>query len=228
MSRRWAGSETLCGLRDASERYGAGGGGAAVQHAGAGSWRAGIEDSSPLLDVALFVRDACGLEVPGAPGVPPLLTASVPDHSDVLSPALRGTAVAEWVSWWDALVAHVGAEQLGMLMLPASTAERLDTLAALHQRLFDWPELQALERLPALRAAVQHVGASARRFANERKHQVVDRARTGRGPSLVAWATLRDVAEATIKRFGVLPERVRAGVVVLDESGKKCGRQAKG
>ena len=180
--------------------------------AGQGSWRVGIESSSSLLDIALFTRDACGLDVPADAGVPPPVATTVPDLRDALAPALRSPAGAQWLSWWDALVAQVGAVQLGSLVLPASTAERLETLAALDQGLLDWPDLDALATRPALREAVRAVGAEARRWSGEQRRKVALDTRAG-DPSPIAHTAVRDAAEATMTQYSVPPERVRAGIV---------------
>ncbi len=148
--------------------------------AGQCSWRVGIESSSSLLDIALFTRDACGLDVPADARVPPPVATTVRDRRDALAPALRSPAGAQWLSWWVALVAQVGAVQLGSLVLPASTHQRLETLAALDQGLFDWPDLDALATRPALRKAVRAVGAEARRWSGEQRRKVASRRSTRR------------------------------------------------
>jgi len=186
--------------------------------AGQGSWRVGIESSSSLLDIALFTRDACGLDVPADAGVPPPVATTVPDRRDALAPALRSPAGVEWLSWWDAIVAQVGAVQLGSLVLPASTHQRLETLAALDQGLLDWPDLDALAPRPALREAVRAVGAEARRWSGEQRRKVALDTRAG-DPSPIAHTAVRDAAEAAMTRYAVPPERVRAGIVVLDVEG---------
>ena len=175
--------------------------------AGQCSWRVGIESSSSLLDIALFTRDACGLDVPADARVPPPVATTVRDRRDALAPALRSPAGAQWLSWWVALVAQVGAVQLGSLVLPASTHQRLETLAALDQGLFDWPDLDALATRPALRKAVRAVGAEARRWSGEQRRKVALDTRAG-DPSPIAHTAVRDAAEATMTRYAVPP---RAG-----------------
>ena len=163
------------------------------------------------------MRDACRLPVAAAPGIPPPLAGDVPDRSDLLAPSEHADAAARWVRWWEAIVAHEGASELGVLVLPPDPMTRLATLASLAERLLDWPELEVLADEPALQRAVRALHDEGSRWCAEQARS----ARTAGGPggSPIPHGLARAVAEEVIERTGVGPGKVRAGVLVLGVEG---------
>jgi hypothetical protein len=70
---------------------------------GNGSWRISIDEPEDL-HLALFVRDAAGLDVQGVPGVPgSLRTSARASHS--LPPDVIPGVTLDWGQWWRAIVA---------------------------------------------------------------------------------------------------------------------------
>lgn len=184
-----------------------------MQRRGHESWRMGTDVHPSLAQLALYVRDACRLPVAAAPGIPPPLSGDVLDHRDLLEPSERAGAAARWVRWWEAIVAHEGASQLGVLVLPTDRMARLDTHAALEQRVFDWPELEVLGDEPALQRVVRTLFDEGSRWCSEQAR--VARTSGGPGGSPIPGGLARAVAEEVIERTGVRAGRVRAGVLVL-------------
>ena len=188
-----------------------------MQRRGHESWRLGTAVHPAVAQLALYVRDSCRLPVAAAPGIPPPLAGDVPDRSDLLEPNERADAAAGWSRWWEAIVAHEGANTLGTFVLPSDPVARLDALGALAQRLLDWPELEVLADEPALQRAVRALHDEASRGSAERARA----ARTAGGPggSPIPHGLARAVAEEVIERTGVRPGKVRAGVLVLGVEG---------
>ena len=188
-----------------------------MQRQGQESWRLGTAVHPAVAQLALYVRDACRLPVAAAPGIPPPLAGDVPDRSDLLAPSEHADAAARWVRWWEAIVAHEGASELGVLVLPPDPMTRLATLASLAERLLDWPELEVLADEPALQRAVRALHDEGSRWCAEQARS----ARTAGGPggSPIPHGLARAVAEEVIERTGVRPGKVRAGVLVLGVEG---------
>lgn len=105
------------------------------------SWSASI-DISNVMHVALYVRDACQLEVAIA-NLPPPLDGGVVDHSGALDAGRRRAAGSQWPSWWEEILRLEGAKALGTLRLPDG-ADRMAAMSAVHDRLFDWPRAELL------------------------------------------------------------------------------------
>jgi hypothetical protein len=184
---------------------------------GGESWRAGITTSPFLAHIALYVRDACGLEVPGDSFIPPRLLGGVVDHSGALTAEIRKTAGEQWLSWWQAIIAVEGAQQLGTLQLPAAGFERLEALVAAQESLLDWPELDVLADRSALRDAVRVSYEDASRWQSECSREVA-RARPTRAE--FGHDAFRPIAESLKDRLGLAPGRLRAGVLVVAVEGK--------
>jgi hypothetical protein len=170
-----------------------------------------------VAQLALYVRDACWLPVAAAAGIPPPLAGDVPDRSDLLEPNERAGVAARWVRWWEAIVAHEGASELGVLLLPSDPMARLATLGALAQRVLDWPELEVLADEPALQRAVRALHDEASRWCSEAARSA--RVAGGPGGSPIPHGLARAVAEEVIERTGARPGKVRAGALVLGVAG---------
>jgi hypothetical protein len=146
------------------------------------------DSADQMPHVALFVRDAVGLDVDDAPGIPPRLADPVPDLRSVAEPQVRAQAAVQWFSWWHALV---DAEAL----MHGDTSEGGD----LDDR-FRWAEREAagmppdfagLADRPELRQVVMATYEKAIRWT-EGRHQAVKRPDVGH---TFDWKLIRDVAE---------------------------------
>lgn len=184
--------------------------------AGAESWRAGVDDNPRLVHMALYIRDACGLDVPDDPSVPPRLLGEHVDHTGDLTQEIRESAGEQWLSWWHPIIAFEGAQQLGTLQLPGTGIERLEALTAVHESLLDWPELDVLTDQPALQEAVRASYEDASRWQSERSREV---GRTRRTRGEFGHDVFRPIAEALVARLGVRPGQLRAGVIVAAVAG---------
>src|SRR6185295_857714 len=76
-----------------------------MHHTGGPGWRITMDTSGPML-IALYVRDAAGLDTAGHPAlchVAPKIRAS--DHSHLIA-EVGGTAAlkTEWEAWWEQLL----------------------------------------------------------------------------------------------------------------------------
>ena len=193
-----------------------------MERQGQQSWRLRIGVHPAVAQLALYVRDACRLSVAAASGIPPPLVGDVPDRSDLLEPNERADAAARWVRWWEAIVAHKGASELGVLVLPVDPMTRLETRGALAQHVLDWPELdwpelEVLADEPALQRVVRALHDEGSRWSAERSRS--PRTADGPGGSPILLGLARAVAEEVIERTGVRPGKVRAGVLVLGVEG---------
>lgn len=196
-----------------------------MHRAGENSWRVGIDTCSHPAHVALYARDACGLEVPPDPSVPPRLLGEVGDHSEELAPDRRLLAGEEWLSWWNAILRLEGARENGTLGLPSGGIERVEALAGAYRGLLDWPDLDALADRPALREAVRLSQEDARQWRIERSR---DAALQERGIPPDARELFRQSAEAVAQRLGVALDRLRAGLLVIDVEGDWADLSAPG
>ena len=185
--------------------------------AGAESWQAGVDDNPRLIHMALYVRDACDLDVLGDPSIPPRLLGEVVDHASELTPEVHQSAGEQWFSWWQAIIALKGAQQLGTLQLPDNEIERLEALTAVHESLLDWPELDVLVDQQALREAVRVSYEDANRWQSERSRGTV---RSRRMLDKFHQVAFRPIAESLVARLGVQPGRLRVGVLVLGVEGE--------
>ncbi len=105
------------------------------------------EDASQVAHVALYVRDALGLDVAQDPCTPPALTGSVPDRRHLIAPETRDQAALQWPSWWAAVVAIEGEENLGRPPRPSDYESWLANRRPMglppdYEGLWDRPQLQ--------------------------------------------------------------------------------------
>jgi len=142
-----------------------------MQSAGSPSWRfaEGIEQL-PL--VALFVRDAVGLDVPPSPVNPPRLDGDLPAHPAQRDSELRATAGAFWTGWWQALLALDVRQHQGT---PSGVDQRawFRQRADEHRAVFDPPEFTSLADRPALREVVRTTFEEALGWADARRRTLL-------------------------------------------------------
>jgi hypothetical protein len=162
--------------------------------------------------VALFVRDAVGLEVDEAPWIPPPLADPVPDRRSVVDPRVRAQAAAQWPSWWRALVdveaqMHGGSYEGDDLDIRFRFAERAE--AGLP------PDFAGLSDRPELRQVVMATYEEACRWV-EGRHQAVGRPDVGHS---FDWKLIRDVAQDVAKSQQVSIGDVRGTALVFAVEG---------
>jgi hypothetical protein len=185
-----------------------------VHRAGAESWSASI-NISQVMHVALYVRDALRLQVPESTIVPPPVDGRVVDHSGDMDFERRLRAGGQWLSWWEEIVRLEGAKALRMLRLPEGV-DASETMSAVHDRLFDWPALDALASWPDLRDAAREIRDDAVRWAGNRKRLFVER-----GPLTRGWGNvpIDEIAERVAERSRAPSPLVRAAVFLLGVQG---------
>ena len=158
-----------------------------VRTAGSQSWRLEVSDSD-LAVMALFVRDAVGLE-PAAAVSPPALDSPVVDLRGILSDRDRADASVQWGSWWAQI-------------LDMEFARGIDALASL-RAVSDPPEFTALAHASQLRAAVRASFEDASRWR---------RLRTARLEAALEWDVLKQaVDDVAFDRQVPCPRMQRSG-----------------
>lgn len=182
-----------------------------MRRAGSASWRF-AEGINKMPVAALFVRDAVGLGVPPGAELPPRLDGEVPDRSGLVSAGQRRAAGAEWVGWWEAVVAHhVGLQQ--------GAPHGADERAWLRQQvvqagaLFDPPDFASLAGRSALRDVLRTTFADALRWADDQSRTLLTP--THGHPGQFDYETVRSVAEQVAQRHRVSPNAVRGCAIVL-------------
>jgi hypothetical protein len=182
-----------------------------MRRAGSASWRF-AEGISKMPVAALFVRDAVGLGVPPGAELPPRLDGEVPDRSGLVSAGQRRAAGAEWVGWWEAVVAHhVGLQQ--------GAPHGADERAWLRQQvvqagaLFDPPDFASLAGRSALRDVLRTTFADALRWADDQSRTLLTPPHGH--PGQFDYETVRSVAEQVAQRHRVSPNAVRGCAIVL-------------
>lgn len=195
-----------------------------MQSAGSPSWRfaEGIEQL-PL--VAMFVRDAVGLDVPPSPVNPPRLDGDLPAHPAQRDSELRATAGAFWTGWWQALLALDVRQHQGT---PSGVDQRawFRQRADEHRAVFDPPEFTSLADRPALREVVRTTFEEALGWADARRRTLLLPPAGHHGQ--FDYDTTRAVAEEVARRHRVGPGAVRACAVVLPVEGNWWQRFAPG
>ena len=192
-----------------------------MRRAGEESWHLSVDDNLGLPHLALYVRDACQLAIPDHSSVPPPLEGDVVDHSDVLDPAVRGVAGAQWFSWWKDILSVKTAEALRTLRFPDSQLTPLHALVVVDEHLLDWPELDVLASRPELRRAVAACHDDAVRWRGDRSRRLFTRDPRTRG---LAHLPVPAIAEGVIQRLGVSPARVRSATFILGVQGDWSAR----
>jgi hypothetical protein len=186
-----------------------------MRRAGSASWRfaEGIEQM-PV--AALFVRDAVGLGVPPGAELPPRLDGQVPDRSGLVSAGQRRAAGAEWVGWWQAVVAHHVGIQQGP---PDGSDERVWLQRQVVQAgaLFDPPDFASLAGHSDLRDVLRTTFADALRWADGQRRTLLMPPRGH--PGQFDYETIRSVAEQVAQRHRVSPGAVRGCAIVLPVEG---------
>lgn len=169
---------------------------------------------SQVMHVALYVRDAFRLQVPESTIVPPPVDGRVVDHSGDMDSERHLRAGGQWLSWWEEILRLEGAKALRTLRLPEGV-DASGAMRAVHDRLFDWPTLDALAAWPDLREAVRGRD-DAVRWAGDRKRLFVER-----GPLTRGWGNvpINEIAERVVERSRVPSTLVRAAVFLLGVQG---------
>lgn len=182
-----------------------------MRRAGSASWRF-AEGINKMPVAALFVRDAVGLGVPPGAELPPRLDGEVPDRSGLVSAGQRRAAGAEWVGWWEAVVAHHVGLQQGA---PHGADERawLQQQVVQAGALFDPPDFASLAGRSALRDVLRTTFADALRWADDHSRTLLMPPHGH--PGQFDYETVRSVAEQVAQRHRVSPNAVRGCALVL-------------
>lgn len=160
-----------------------------MRTAGSQSWRLEVFDSD-LAVMALFVRDAVGLE-PSSAVLPPALDGPVADLRDILSDRDRGDASVQWLQWWAQI-------------LDVEFARGIDALTAIRAG-SDPPELNVLAHASQLQTAVRTRFDDASRWR---------RLRTGRLQAALDWGVIKQaVGDVAFDRQ--VPVHACSGTVVV-------------
>ncbi len=179
-----------------------------MQLQGVRSWRF-AESIDEMLHVALYVRDAAGLDVAAGPTVPPALAGQVPDRRDVLDEEERRQASQQWQGWWTDLLAdaahlHQGPRDLDPKAWTNELTERASGTGAP-------PDFAGLSDRAALRHASAALMPDACRWAAVACQATPPPA----GESAFGWALPNEVAEGIARDRGIGLETVRGVALVL-------------
>jgi hypothetical protein len=160
-----------------------------------------------ILDEALYVRDALRLDTSGYPLAPPPLASSPRDHSRLLDGQPQAKVAQQWLHGGGP---HSPSMPRWRRTQPgpcrpgcAREEERARTVG-------QPPDFAALAGRPALQRAAIALHDEARRWPRGADRQVEAGAN---------YELTRTVAEETIARHGVSPDRVNGIVLVLDVGG---------
>lgn len=175
------------------------------------SWRFS-EDVPEVAHLALYVRDAVALEVPGTDGLPPRLDGPVPDRSDVLADGDRPATAEQWRRWWaDLVAATAGAHATP----PDPTATPQDharmAREALAGVLPDPPDFAALAGAPELQRAVAATFTEGTRYVERRRRDLLFHDRRAQFP----WVLLSGTAERIAGERHVPIASLRGQALVL-------------
>lgn len=157
----------------------------------------------------LYVREALGLDVAEAMGIPPRLAGDVPNRASLLDADARRDAARDWPAWWHDAVAAQARTQLEPP--DANTEGRLREIAARHRMVADPPEWSSLSARPALRYAVRNLYVEACRWFNPARQPFLPPARR----DVFAWELVRDIAEATAVEHEVSVAVINGCALVL-------------
>ena len=172
------------------------------------SWRF-AHDFDQSLHTLLYIRDAVGLEIEAAPGIPPRLAADIPDRSELLDPTAKAEAAQDWSAWWHYVVAsRVEADFGGE---SATQEERRHNFVDRHRSVFDPPAWSSLSDRSALQAAARTLWReSCEWFTAARRPHLPPRSR-----DVLSWEHVRDAAEAIAAAQGVPVGAINGSALVL-------------
>jgi hypothetical protein len=181
-----------------------------MQVAGRPSWRFEENDAGDL-HLALFARDAAGLDVPSAPDIPPPLTAAI---DQLLAPP-SAAAASQWATWWRGLIRfQAGGIGPSRRLGPGDDLQAwLAEMRERHLAVFDPPGFESLASMPELRAVVRAT------FAADGRPLLRRDPPTAVPPRAFAYGVVRAAAEAAAAEFGVSPGEIDGTAHVLDVQG---------
>jgi hypothetical protein len=168
-----------------------------MRRAAGGSWRFahGVEQ---LPHALLYVRDALGLAIEPALGVPPSLSVAPPDRSGLLEPAARTDAAREWATWWRTLVDYESRRHL----------DTGDNIEATHDRFLEYhravrPDTSAALADTALQAPAVALFDEGCDWAGTLRTDIRTPQDLASNPQAFTWALVRDSVEAVAVTCGV-------------------------
>jgi hypothetical protein len=181
-----------------------------MQIAGRPSWRF-EEDDAGNLHLALFARDAAGLEVPPALDIPPPLSGVI--ERRLVPPS--AAAAGQWATWWRGLIRFEAGEAVPSRRLgPGDDPNAwLEAMRERYVAVFDPPEFESLVSMPELRATVRAT------FAADGRPLLRREPPAGMPPGAFDYGVVRGAAESVIAEFDVDPGEIDGTVHVLDVQG---------
>jgi hypothetical protein len=184
-----------------------------MQVAGTQSWRMACDEPRLLL-LALYVRDAAGLEAAADPPVgrlEPVVSAA--------GGAAPEAAAAQWAAWWSHLVASE--ERVRRAVQDAGGGMPSVRILAEHHQGFAPPGFDALRGRPELRDLVARHFMDAQAWRDERSREMM-RHSTDPNRVQVEWEVLKE----TEWLLGRTARPFRLQVSILPVSGGHCWRVA--
>lgn len=184
-----------------------------MQLAGTRSWRMGCDEPRLLL-LALYVRDAAGLDAAADPPVARLDPAVAATGEPVPE-----VAAAQWTVWWS----HLVASEPAVMRAIQDAGGGMDSVRILseHHMSYGPPGFEALRGSPELRELVARHDADSRAWAQERSQELI-RHTTEPDRVRVEWEVVRE-AERLLGR-PVRPFRLQ--VSILPVAGARSWRVA--
>lgn len=178
-----------------------------MRRVGSPSWSLSVSNEGSL-DLALYVRDALGLDTGDDPLAPPPLSHRPPDRSRLLDGSEPSDVVEQWAAWWRTALAF---EARWRRRTPGSDVEGWVRERAVDREssVGEAPDFAALAGSPALQRAVVALQVEARRWPDG-----AETLEPGANDELT-----RAVAEETIARHGVSPDEVTGIVFVIGVDG---------
>ncbi len=181
-----------------------------VRLAGTSSWRLDVKHGY-LVELALFVREAAGLDVVGLAADVPSLIGAVPDVTGALDAGVRRDAVDQWRRWWGQILDLEFRDRQHDRGDRAHARRRI----AAHEAVCDPPTFEALADRPALRAAARASFAAFKQWESARPSSERD----GMSGSPLDWSVMKQTAEDVAFDRQVDLGAVQASVAVLPVRG---------
>ncbi|WP_375480723.1 hypothetical protein [uncultured Jatrophihabitans sp.] len=175
------------------------------------SWRLEVKGGY-LIELALFVREAAGLDLAGPAGDLPSLIGAVPDVAGVLDAGVRRDAVDQWRRWWGQILELEFKDRQNDR---GHARDRARRRVADHEAVCDPPDFEALADRPALRAAARASFAAFKQWESARPSP----ARDGVSGSPLDWSVMKQTAEDVAFDCNVDIGAVQASVAVLPVRG---------
>ncbi|KJF18517.1 hypothetical protein [Acidithrix ferrooxidans] len=164
--------------------------------------------------LALFVRDACLLEIPRWELYPPNLEGDLPDLRGLLDESMRSIANRQWVSWWGKIIDSSVRDVL--VLQPQGSAAILRAMTQASDQFLARVTSSATDVSSEAAERMRLIIVEAQRWFYHRNGAVPDRPE---GPMIVDWNLVSSVASDVLQGLGVQSKTVTVGVIQLDVLG---------